>query len=236
MVVFRERTSGHQRPRHLALGSLEPTLRCTAHPGPVILPAGLWGRCVSGSRWPPPELVTPDGSWGGVAGRNLEGPQRKSGVLVAVLPLPWSRSAWRGPGRGAARVSGRYGAGRPLRPRPLRWRASVSHSLGGKSVAEALWQSLLGVSLSCGPRRREEGSVSGFYLTGLRLGHLSGTHLFSRAVLVGGSFLEACVGDAFDEISLWDLFGEGVSASEPPHSALSVQEQHIFSPFQSLFP
>lgn len=82
-------------------------------------------------------------------------------------------------------------------------------------MAEALWQSLLGVSLSCGARRREEGSVSGVYSRGLCLGHLLGVHLYllSGAVLVWGSFWEAYVWDAFDEISVGDLFGEGVSVS-----------------------
>lgn len=145
---------------------------------------------------------------------------------------------------GCCEGSGRYGIGRPPRPGRLRWRGSASDSfwaspLRGKSVAEALWQSsLLRVSLTCGPRRREEGSVSGVYLRGHCLGRLLGAHLYllSGAILVWGSFREACVRDAFDEISAWGLFGEGVSLSEPPHPALSVQGQHRFSPFRSPFP
>lgn len=155
MVVFRERTSGHQRPRHLAPGSLRTYPQVHSPPRSRHSPRRPLGAlCVR----------LPLAAAGiGHAGRKLGGrgrtepgrtPEEKRSPCGCAAP-PLVPARLEGARPGCCEGSGRYGAGRPLRPRPLRWRASVSDCLGGKSVAEALWQSLLGVSLSCGPRRRK---------------------------------------------------------------------------------
>lgn len=131
MVVFRERTFGHQKHQHPA-SPAPKTVRSGAQPAQV---PSFSPPATGGAVSPAPAArrrnwscrteaggAGPDGAW--------KDPGGKAESLWLCCPSP-GPGAPRGARPGCCEGSGRYGAGRPPRPGRLRWRVSASDSLGG---------------------------------------------------------------------------------------------------------